>query len=52
MKKVVLSMKKSHENNCAGAFFLINCQATGLQRYLKRDFDANYFRVNVEEFSR
>ena len=31
---------------------LIKRQARGLQPYLKRDFDADFFPVNVEEFSK
>ena len=32
---------------------LIKCQAGGLQPYLKRDFDADFFSpANVEEFSK
>ena len=31
---------------------LIKRQAGGLQPYLKRDFDVDFFAVNVEEFSK
>ena len=31
---------------------LIKRQAGGLQPYLKRDFDVDFFPVNVEEFSK
>ena len=31
---------------------LIKRQAAGLQPYLKRDFNADFFPVNVEEFSK
>ena len=31
---------------------LIKLQAGGLQPYLKRDFDVDFFPVNVEEFSK
>ena len=31
---------------------LIKRQAGGLQPYLKTDFDADFFPVNVEEFSK
>ena len=31
---------------------LIKLQAGGLQPYLKRDFDVDFFAVNVEEFSK
>ena len=34
------------------SFFLMKCQTGGLQPYLKRDFGANVFPVNVEEFSK
>ena len=30
---------------------LIKCQARGFQPYLKRDFGADFFPVNVEKFS-
>ena len=33
------------------SLFLVKCQTGGLQAYLKRDFDADFFSVNVEEFS-
>ena len=33
------------------SLFLIKCQAGGLKPYLKRDFDVDFFPVNVEEFS-
>ena len=32
--------------------FLIKCQTEGLQPYLKRDFDADFFPVNVEQSRR
>ena len=51
MKNMFISMKKSQENICAGVFFLTKCQADGLQSHLKRDFNTNFFPVNVEEFS-
>ena len=33
------------------SLFLMKCQTGGLQAYLKRDFDADFFSVNAEEFS-
>ena len=32
--------------------FLIKCQTEGLQPCLKRDFDADFFPVNVEQARR
>ena len=52
MKNIIKILKKSQVNNCTEAFFLMKCQTGGLQPYLKRDFGANVFPVNVEEFSK
>ena len=46
-----MPMKKSQENNSAGVFFLPKYQVGGLQPYLKRDFNAELFSMNVEKFS-
>ena len=48
-KDVYVYAKVSGKQLCR-SLFLIKCQAGGLQPYLKRDFDANFFPVNVEEF--
>ena len=40
----------SQESNCAEIFFSIKCQAGGLQPYSKRDFDADFFPMSVEEY--
>ena len=44
--------RKSQENNCAGVPFSKNRQAGGLQPYLKRDMDVDFFLLNFEEFSK
>ena len=44
IKKMFLKiLKSSQENTCARAFFLIKCQASGLQLYLKRHSSTSVF---------
>ena len=48
-KHVYVYEKVSGKHLCWS--FLTKCQAEGLQSHLKRDFNTNFFPVNVEEFS-
>ena len=50
--KRCLCLWKSLRKTLRWSFFSTKCQAGGLQPYLKRDLGANFFPVNVEEFSK
>ena len=49
-KDVLKNIAKVSEKQLCRSLFLVKCQTGGFQAYLKRDFDADFFSVNVEEF--
>ena len=46
------SGNRKQETNFARDVFLIKCQGEGLQPYFKKDFDAIFSLMDVEEFSK